>query len=98
LRDTESLERLGPDRKDAAVKAVTKDRFFKPSPREAKADGITRTVRLIIEGERASFESKTQRLRTARLAKEAAEREADATIAMPESASRTKSGRSRRSR
>lgn len=44
----------------------------KPSKQEAKADATTRLVRSIIDGEVSARETKTERLRAARLAQEAA--------------------------
>jgi hypothetical protein len=48
---------------------------FKPKPTsgEAKSDTTTKVARQILDGERAAREAKTERLRLARLAKEAAE-------------------------
>jgi len=43
----------------------------KPSKLEAKADATTRLVRSIIDGEVSARETKTERLRAARLAQEA---------------------------
>ncbi len=43
----------------------------KPSKQEAKADATTRAAREILDGEIARREAKTERLRLARLAKEA---------------------------
>lgn len=49
------------------------DGIFKPKPTstEAKSDATTRIARSIIEDEAASRDAKTERLRRARLAKEA---------------------------
>lgn len=44
----------------------------KPSKQEAKADVTTRIAREIIDSEATARETKTERLRAARLAKEAA--------------------------
>jgi hypothetical protein len=48
-------------------------KVFKPSRSEAKADTTTRTARMIVESETAIREAKTERLRLARLAMEAAQ-------------------------
>lgn len=44
----------------------------KPSKQEAKVDATTRLVRAIIDNEASAREAKTERLRAARLAQEAA--------------------------
>ena len=52
---------------------MPQNKVFKPSRSEAKADTTTRTARMIVESETAIRDAKTERLRLARLAKEAAE-------------------------
>lgn len=51
------------------------DDIFKPKPttREFRGDTTTSVARQIIEGEKVAREAKTERLRRARLAKEAVE-------------------------
>ncbi len=51
----------------------------KPSRQEAKADVTSRIAREIIDSEATARESKTERLRAARLAKEAAAKPAPET-------------------
>jgi hypothetical protein len=57
---------------------VTKDNLFKPSMSkgELKGDATTRAARAIIDREVADRDAKTARLKIARLAKEAEERDA----------------------
>lgn len=52
----------------AAIDAVFRP---KPSKQETKADEITRTVRAIMNAEAAKRDTKTERLRAARLARDA---------------------------
>ncbi|MGB3390651.1 MAG: hypothetical protein WBA88_22025 [Pseudaminobacter sp.] len=51
----------------------------KPSKQEAKADATTRLVQAIIDNEASAREAKTERLRVARLAQEAAAKPAPET-------------------
>lgn len=57
------------------------DTVFPPKPprNEAKADATTRIAREIIDSEATAREAKTQRLRAARLAQEAAAKPATTT-------------------
>jgi hypothetical protein len=70
----------------AAIDAVFRR---KPSRQEAKADAITRVVRDLLTAEAASRDNKTERLRTARLARDAA------TPPVPEKARRAPARRRR---
>ncbi len=66
----------------AGMQKMSKETLFKPSRGEVKGDATTRAAREIIDRERAERDAKTERLRTARLAKEAADEEA-ARLAPP---------------
>jgi hypothetical protein len=56
-------------------KAIPIDNVFKPKPSQAelRVDATTRAAQAIMDEEASSREAKTERLRAARLAKEAAE-------------------------
>ncbi|HVI27761.1 hypothetical protein [Hansschlegelia sp.] len=64
------------------MQKMSKETLFKPSRGEVKGDATTRAAREIIDRERTERDAKTERLRTARLAKEAADEEA-ARLAPP---------------
>lgn len=57
------------------AKKITKDNLFKPSRAESKRQTTEQLSRAITEDEIARRERKTERLRAARLAKEAEDRE-----------------------
>ncbi|HET7716460.1 MAG TPA: hypothetical protein VFK86_12625 [Bauldia sp.] len=64
--------------------------LFKPSRLESRADNTTRVARMIVESESANRDAKTERLRLARLA-----REAEESASAPAKSGKARRGRSR---
>lgn len=69
---------------------VTKHNLFRPSKAESKADATTTVAKGIIEAETSAREAKVERLRRARLDRDASEAKAEAPKT-PSKAKRAKS-------